>query len=76
MLVKGLFNNPKAKADLVGSILKKKIYYAKDKKEEDQYLNPDNNGLLYVDSEGTIWRNVNGKKQDVKIYEDTEFFGK
>ena len=76
MLVKGLFNNPRSKADLVGSIIKKKIYFAEDKEKEQQYLNPDNNGLLFVDSLGEIWRNVNGKKEDVKVYEDTEFFGK
>ena len=76
MLVKGLLDVPQKKARLLGSILKKKIYYAGDKKTEDQYLNPENNGLLFVDVNGTIFRNVNGEKKDVKIYEDTEFFGK
>ena len=76
MLVKGLLDIPQKKATQLGSILNKKIYYAKDLKEEEQYLNPENNGLLFVDVNGTIWRNVKGKKQDVKIYEDTEFFGK
>jgi len=74
--LKGELNSGQKLAKGLSGILRKKIHYAgDDNAAKDLGTNPENNGILYVDVNSEIWRNVNGVPTPVDEYQDTEFFG-
>ena len=72
---KGVLSNPLSKAEILGSLIKRDIPVASDDKEKKQFSSPDNDGLIFIDMKGKIWRNTNGDIKSVDVWQDTEFFG-
>ena len=71
----GKLNNPSAKADFLSSIINKQIQVAADEKEIKQLSTPENDGVIFIDLKGRIWRNTNGEVKVVDIWQDKEFLG-
>ena len=72
----GKLNNPTAKADLLSSFIGKQIQMAANPKEVKQLSTPENDGVIFMDSKGRLWRNTKGDVAVIDIWQDTEFFGK
>ena len=72
----GKLNNPTAKADLLSSFIGKQIQTAANPKEVKQLSTPENDGVIFMDSKGRLWRNTKGDVAVIDIWQDTEFFGK
>ena len=71
----GKLNNPTAKADLLSSFIGKQIQMAANPKEVKQLSTPENDGVIFMDSKGRLWRNTKGDVAVIDIWQDTEFFG-
>ena len=72
---KGILSDPDKKAEILSDLFNKKIPVASDDKEKKQFSSPDNDGLVFIDITGTIFRNNNGTLKTVDEFQDTEFFG-
>ena len=72
---KGVLTNPRSKADILSGLIGKEIYVASDDEEVKQFSTDENDGLIFMDTKGKIWRNTKGEVKSVDIWQDTEFFG-
>ena len=68
----GLSTNPLLKANHLSTLTNQKIEVA-DSTTEKLFMNPDNDGTVFIDSTGKLVKNVNGKKETVNELTD-EFF--
>ena len=64
--------NPLLKANHLSTLTNQKIEVA-DSTTEKLFMNPDNDGTVFIDSTGKLVKNVNGKKETVNELID-EFF--
>ena len=71
----GKLNSPIAKINILSSIIGKQIQTAANEKEVKQFSTPENDGVIFMDTKGILWRNTKGNVKVIDIWQDTEFLG-